>query len=255
MVENKQKVAKMRIISWNVNGIRAIVRKNFFRVLEDSKPEIIGIQETKTNKVLPLKTNYEEYWSLGERAGYAGTLSLVKSVAVKRRELPDILSAEGRAVLLELEEFFLLNVYFPNGGMGPERLAYKMNYYQKFLQFVKELEKEKPVIFMGDVNTAHQEIDLARPKENSKNTGFLPQERAWLDEIVNSGLTDVWREFHPKEVGYSWWDYKTKARERNVGWRIDYFFCSKSLLPKISKCEILSEIMGSDHAPILLEIY
>ena len=191
---------------------------------------------------------------MGERACYAVTLCLAKSVEVKRRELPNILSAEGRAVLLELEEFFLLNVYFPNGGMGPERLAYKMNYYQKFLYFVKELEKEKPVIFMGDINTAHQEIDLARPKENSKNTGFLPQEREWLDEVVNSGLTDVWREFHPNEVGYSWWDYKTKARERNVGWRIDYFFCSKSLLPKISKCEILSEIMGSDHAPILLEI-
>jgi exodeoxyribonuclease-3 len=292
----------MKIVSWNVNGLRAIWRKGLAKEIREWEAEIICFQETKTNVELcsigegkqgtrhsrsyddvdeevrdgsvrglappcpvsksrgtppphSLLDGYREFWGLGERAGYAGTLGLVKEgVEMTERKLPKFLSDEGRGVWLENKNFHLLNIYFPNGGQRPIRLKYKMKYYQEFLELVKKLQQEKPVIFCGDVNTAHQEIDLARPKENSQQTGFLPEERAWLDQVVAAGMVDVWRKFHPKEVEYSWWDYKTRARARNVGWRIDYFFCTEKLMKRIKKCELLTEIKGSDHAPVLLEI-
>lgn len=163
---------------------------------------------------------------------------------------------EGRAITAHFKDFILVNCYFPNGGGGPERLAYKMEFYDEFLAYVEKLQKTgKHVIFCGDVNTAHEEIDLARPKANEKNTGFLPEERAWLDEVVASGWTDVFRHFNPnKKDMYTYWDMKTRARDRNVGWRIDYFFASPSTLPRIKKIEHLTDQYGSDHAPILLEL-
>jgi exodeoxyribonuclease-3 len=249
-------VWQMKIISWNVNGLRAIIRKGFLDKVKQWRAEVVSLQETKTNCDLPLGlSEYNEHWGHGERAGYSGTLVLAKKeLGLKRRELPEGLGAEGRGVWLEGKSFHLLNIYFPNGGQGEARLAYKMKYYQEFLELVGRLGREKPVLFSGDVNTAHQEIDLARPRENSKHTGFLPEERAWLDRVVEANFVDVWRFFHPREVGYSWWDYKTRSRERNVGWRIDYFWASRELMGKIGGCEILGEVGGSDHAPLELRL-
>ncbi|NCU31522.1 MAG: exodeoxyribonuclease III [Candidatus Moranbacteria bacterium] len=248
----------MKLITWNVNGLRAILKKGFEKQVLAVAPDVICVQETKSNQnlLLPVIDGYQEFWSHGAKAGYAGTLILVRDkIEVKQRiEPPKFLVDEGRLVVLELDKFYLLNCYFPNGGMGEIRLAYKKKYYDEFLQYVKELEQKKPVIFGGDVNTAHQEIDLARPKANEKNTGFLPWERAWLDQVVGNNLVDVWRAFHPGEIAYSWWDYKTRARERNVGWRIDYFFCSKILIKSIESCKILTQFLGSDHVPIELVI-
>ena len=245
----------MRIFDWNVNGLRAIIRKNALSALTADKPDIICLQETKTNQPLPfLLPGFQEFWGCGVRPGYSGTLMLVRDgVSVTPLfDLPELLSAEGRTVGVKLADFYLLNTYFPNGGQGPERLHYKMNFYAAYLEYVRRLDCDLPVIFTGDVNTAHQEIDLAHPKENSTHTGFLPEERAWLDQVVESGFADVWR-LRPEQVAYSWWDYKTRARERNVGWRIDYFFASARFLPRIASCEIKSAVLGSDHAPLLLD--
>lgn len=243
-----------KIISWNINGLRAILRKDFAKQIGLIDPDIICLQETKTHQqLLPILAGYDEFWCFGEKAGYSGTLTLVKhSANLRRITPPKFLSDEGRLVVLDLEKFYLLNCYFPNGGMGPSRLAYKLRYYQEFLRYAQELENTKPVIFCGDVNTAHQEIDLARPKANQKTTGFLPEERAWLDQVVKNDFVDVWRAHHQQEVTYTWWDYKTRARERDVGWRIDYFFCSKSIFNRVESCEILSQFFGSDHVPVEL---
>ena len=162
---------------------------------------------------------------------------------------------EGRTLVAYYKDFVLLNVYFPNGGGGPERLAYKMHYYDEFLKFIDKLKKSgKNVVFCGDVNTAHQEIDLFHPKENSKRTGFLPTEREWIDKLISHGYVDTFRNLHPQKIQYSWWDMKTFARDRGIGWRIDYFFVSDSLVKQVKKSEILDNIMGSDHCPILLEL-
>ncbi len=246
----------MKIITWNVNGWRAIWRKGFGEILARLDADFFLIQETKTNQPLPAGWHdYREYWGCGERAGYSGTLILAReSETAKRLDVPPLLAAEGRTVALDTGNFYLINTYFPNGDQGPVRLAYKMNFYQEYLAWIQELAQSKPVLFAGDVNTAHREIDLSRPRENETHTGFLPQERAWLDSVSAAGFVDVWRRLHPQEVAYSWWDYKTRARERNVGWRIDYFWASEALAPWIRSCEIQTEIMGSDHAPIILTL-
>lgn len=250
--------AFMKLLTWNVNGLRAILRKDFDIIVSELDPDIVCLQETKTNQpiALPLGLSvYQEFWQCGQRPGYAGTLTLVrKSFDYHPRTLPSQLAEEGRTVLLDCQRFYLLNTYFPNGGRGAQRLAYKMNYYKDYLDFLLQLDADKPVIFGGDINTAHQEIDLARPKENSQHTGFLPQERAWLDEVVTNNFVDVWRTLHPGKIAYTWWDYKTRSRSRNVGWRIDYWFVSARLLPNVQRCRILTEVEGSDHAPILLEL-
>lgn len=246
----------MKIITWNVNGWRAILRKNFVSIYRQLDADFFLIQETKTNQPLPLGlSGIKEYWCCGERAGYSGTLILARDTfPLTPLTLPSSLTAEGRSVGLELSDFYLLNTYFPNGGQGPARLQYKMDFYAAYLDFIRQLDSKKPVIFAGDVNTAHQEIDLARPRENSTHTGFLPQERAWLDDVAAAGFVDVWRTQHPTQVGYTWWDYKTRARERDVGWRIDYFWASTRLMPRVTTCEICHDIFGSDHAPIQLEL-
>ena len=246
----------MKIISWNVNGLRAILKKDFLALVQAWKADFVCLQETKINYDLPLGlTTYQQQWSHGQRPGYAGTMVLTRQTeSWTRRTLPTPLAAEGRGVWLELPAYHLLNIYFPNGGQGAKRLAYKMTYYNAFLEFIRQLDQTKPIIFCGDVNTAHCEIDLARPKENRTHTGFLPEERTWLDQVVAAGFSDSWRTLHPQQIGYSWWDYKTRARARNVGWRIDYFWVSQRLQTKIKRCEILTEVSGSDHAPIELVI-
>ena len=165
------------------------------------------------------------------------------------------LDQEGRLVGAEYEDFWLVNAYFPNGGQGPERLNYKMRFYDAFLAFVEKLRRQKPVIFCGDVNTAHEEIDLARPKENENNTGFLPEERAWIDEVISAGYVDSFRHFHPHtKDAYSYWDLFTRARDRNIGWRLDYFFVASEFMKRIKGASILPDIYGSDHCPVSITI-
>ncbi|MDQ5883451.1 MAG: Exodeoxyribonuclease [Patescibacteria group bacterium] len=254
----------MRIISWNINGIRAGVKKGAFAEAFKLKPDILCLQETKaevsqlTKEILEPK-GYTSFFSSSKvKKGYSG-------VAIYSKEKPEKITYgidmpgdddEGRTVVAHFKDFVLLNCYFPNGGGGPVRLAYKLEFYDAFLKFINKLKKSgKQIIFTGDVNTAHTEIDLARPKENEKNTGFLPEERAWIDEVINDGYVDVFRNFYPnkKEV-YTYWDQKTRARERNVGWRIDYFFSSLSILPKIKSFKTHTDFIGSDHCPIEINL-
>jgi len=254
---------QMKIICWNVNGLRAVYKKDKWNQLFELDPDIICLQETKAHpedlpEELKNPAGYHSYFDHSKiKKGYSG-------VAIFSKEKPEKVEYgigiqkfddEGRTLVAYFKDFVLLNIYFPNGGGGPERLDYKMEYYSKFLDFIGNLEKQgKNVIFCGDVNTAHNEIDIARPKENEGHTGFLRIERDWLDKLVSLGWTDTFRKLHPEEIKYSWWDMKTFARDRNIGWRIDYFFVSKSLKEKIKRAEILNEIFGSDHCPILLEI-
>ncbi|MEK7556105.1 MAG: exodeoxyribonuclease III [Patescibacteria group bacterium] len=254
-----------RIISWNVNGLRAVHRKDgFLDFVKKEHPDILCLQETKASEdqlpdELRLIVGYHAYFASSKvRKGYSGVAIYTKEKPAKIEYGLGIkkFDDEGRTLVAHFKDFILLNVYFPNGGGGPDRLKYKLEFYDAFLAYIEKLRKKgKKIIFCGDVNTAHEAIDLARPKENEKNTGFLPEERAWIDEVVYHGYRDVFRHFYPnkKEV-YTYWDMKTRARDRNVGWRIDYFFVSNELLPKITATKILSEVYGSDHCPVTMEI-
>jgi exodeoxyribonuclease III len=226
-------------------------------------PDILCLQETKClPEQLPEEvanaSGYYSYFTWPyEKKGYSGVALFTKEEPLKVEKgmgNPDF-DQEGRLLTAYFKDFILLNVYFPNGGGGPHRLKYKLDFYDAFLEFVEKLKnKNKNIIFCGDINTAHKEIDLARPKENVKNTGFLPEERAWIDKVVEKGYVDVFRHFYPdKKDIYTYWDMKTFARDRNVGWRIDYFFSSKEALKKIKSIEILDQILGSDHCPIFLK--
>jgi len=253
----------MKIISWNVNGLRAIHRKGASGWMFEDSPDVICLQETKSlPEQLPeeLRTpyGYHAYFNSPDiKKGYSGTAIYSKTrpldvfYGINKKKDP-----EGRMVGVEYKDFFLLNIYFPNGGGGAERLSYKLQFYKDFLVFIEKLRKVKPVIFCGDINTAHHEIDLARPKENEKNTGFLPIERAWIDGLIGAGYVDIFRKLYPEAKNtYTYWDMKTFARDRNVGWRIDYFFTSKELLPQIREIKILGKVYGSDHCPIELTIF
>lgn len=254
----------MRIISWNVNGIRAVHKKGFLQWLENESPDILGLQETKADaqelpEELRAPKDYFSYFASSKgRKGYSGVAIYTKKEPKKIEYGIGIkkFDDEGRILEAHFDNFILLNVYFPNGGSGPERLKYKLDFYDAFLAHVEKLRAKQPnIIFMGDVNTAHEEIDLARPKENEKNTGFLPEERAWIDEVVYAGFFDTFRHLHPhKKDAYSYWDMKTHARDRNVGWRLDYIFISPVLQKKLQKAFILSETPGSDHAPVGVEV-
>ena len=255
-------MSHIRILSWNVNGIRAIHKKGFLDWLRKDSPDILCVQETKAHvNQLPdeLKSveGYKTYYCSAERKGYSG-------VALYSKEQPDRVipgfgirqfDAEGRTLVAEFGAVVLFNVYFPNGKASQERLSYKMDFYSALLKYVNDLKDQgKKVIICGDVNTAHKEIDLARPKENKDISGFLPQERAWIDDLISHGFLDTFRLFHQEAGCYSWWDYKTRARERNTGWRIDYFFVSENLKSSLRSAFILSDVMGSDHCPIGIEI-
>jgi len=253
----------MQILSWNVNGLRALSKKGQFDWLVNTGAEIICLQETKSEKeqLLPAIVNppgYHSYFDHSKgRKGYSGvaTYSKIKPEKIVYEMGVETLDKEGRLIAVFYSDFVLLNVYFPNGGGGPERLKYKLDFYEAFLTYAELIRKQNPkLIICGDVNTAHEEIDLARPKENETRTGFLPVEREWLDEVLNHGYVDVFRYFNPGKVVYTYWDTYTFARERNVGWRIDYFFITPNLLARVKKIDILSNVYGSDHCPILLEL-
>lgn len=250
-----------KLISWNVNGVRAAVRKGFLDWIDEVQPDILCIQETKAH-VEQLKEDvlkpagYTSAWNQADRKGYSGVATFMREEPITA--ITDfgesLLDEEGRVVLTEHPDFFLFNVYFPNGGRGPERLQYKMDFYARFLKLMNKYRKKKPVIVCGDVNTAHHPIDLARPKENEKNSGFMPIEREWLDKLEAHDYIDTFRALHPKTVTYSWWDQKSRARERNVGWRIDYFWADAALMPIIKDGFIWDDVMGSDHCPVGIKI-
>ncbi len=254
----------MKMYSWNVNGIRACHKKNCFDWFWNEQPDILALQETKAEATqlpeeLTHPQGYNAYFNSSKtRKGYSGTAVYTKMEpdSVEYGLGVEELDQEGRQITLFFESLAFITVYFPNGGGGPERLAYKLRYYDAFLSYVKELERKGfDVIFCGDINTAHTEIDLARPKENVENTGFLPVERAWIDAVVNAGFIDTFRLKHGLvEQKYSYWDMKTRARERNVGWRIDYFFVSKSLQESITSANIHDDILGSDHCPVSITL-
>ncbi len=253
----------LRLISWNVNGIRAVVRNGFEDWLRLAKPDILGLQEIKLDDAKREETKFDfqgfdEYWFPAKRKGYSGTALLVKNglpiLSVKSGLGLAEFDDEGRVQILELDKFFLLNAYFPNAQPELARLHFKERFNSAILNQIKKLEKVKPVIIGGDFNVAHQEIDLARPQANLNSPGFSYQERIWADKFMASGLVDTWREFYPKKVQYSWWSYRANARANNVGWRIDYFLVSAKLKKYLKKAFILDKVKGSDHCPVGLEI-
>jgi exodeoxyribonuclease-3 len=249
---------EIKLLSWNVNGIRAVKGKGFLDWFYKVSPDILCLQETKAQPEqldadLLEPEGYYAYWNYPERRGYSG-------VVVYTREEPENISydlgdksldIEGRVIIAEYPGFTLMNIYFPNGKRDQERLDYKMAFYDVFLEYAEGLRKQgKKLVICGDVNTAHREIDLARPKENSKVSGFLPIERKWIDKFVNHGYIDTFRIFNKEPNQYSYWDMKSGARARNVGWRIDYFYVSDDLLSSLTGAFIMPEVMGSDHCPI-----
>ncbi len=252
----------LSLISWNINGIRAARTKGFLEWLDKGPGDIVAIQETKANQKqlgsdLLEPNGFESFWNSGERSGYSGvaTYSKIKPLQTQTEFGVPILNAEGRVLLNEFEKFYFLNVYFPNGKASEARLKYKLEFYKEFLKLIEKLRKKKPIIFCGDVNTAHSEIDLARPKSNELISGFLEVERKWIDKLIAKGYLDTFRLKHPNKANqYSWWSQRTRARERNVGWRIDYFFVSEELKKNVVNASILAEIEGSDHCPVSLKL-
>ncbi len=250
-----------KLLSWNVNGIRAVHKKGFLEWLERESPDILCVQETKASpeqltRELLEPNAYRSYWSSAQRKGYSGVsvYSRIEPRLIETTMGRPEFDGEGRIIRLDYGSFELLNIYFPNGKSGKERLDYKMSFYEAFLEWVEDLRKNNPnIIFVGDVNTAHNEIDLARPKENSKVSGFLPIEREWMDRAVSTGYVDTFRALNPDAVQYSWWDMKSGARSRNIGWRIDYIFVSSEMAPAIKKAFIMTDVMGSDHCPVGVE--
>ncbi len=249
-----------RFFSWNVNGIRAIEKKGFRDWFFRQQPDILAVQETKASPeqvsdFLRQPPGYHGYWVSAERKGYSGVavFSRKKPVSVISGLGNPLYDREGRTLILEYPSFVFAAVYFPNGKLSPERLRYKMGFYQEFFELYKRYsrtDKKKVFILCGDLNTAHQEIDLARPRENSNLSGFLPEERIWIDRFIDAGLADTFRFLHPQIAEYTWWDLKSAARRRNVGWRIDYFFISRTFLSRVEDAFIAADVYGSDHCPV-----
>lgn len=245
----------MKLISWNVNGLRACVGKGFIDFLTKEDADIFCIQETKLQEGqidldLP---GYYQYWNYAEKKGYSGTaiftktqpLSVFYGIGVEEHD------HEGRVITLEYEDFYIITVYTPNSQEGLARLAYRMKWEEDFLSYLKKLEEHKPVIFCGDLNVAHKEIDLKNPKSNRKNAGFSDEERAKFSILTESGFLDTFRYFYPDMEGiYSWWSYRFSARAKNAGWRIDYFLVSDALKDQLEDAVIYTEVMGSDHCPV-----
>lgn len=250
----------MRLVSWNVNGLRSLGKNGYWEAfLKGTKPDIFCLQETKASpeqlsEEMRSPAGFSSFFSSSQvKKGYSGVaiyskaepLSVIYGMGIKEFD------QEGRLVGAEYEDFWLLNAYFPNAGMGPDRLDYKLRFYDAFLAFAEKLREKKPVIFCGDINTAHEPVDLARPDENGDSTGFLPEERAWIDEVIAAGYVDAFRHLHPNtKDAYSYWDMRIRARDRNEGWRIDAFFVSQELIKRIKRADIHPDIYGSDHCPV-----
>ncbi len=247
----------MKLISWNVNGLRAVMKKNFFDFLREEDPDILCLQETKMQEgqVEVLTEGYHQYWCSAEKKGYSGVLTLTKEAPISVTYGLDIHhhDQEGRIITAEFPDYYLVNVYVPNSKEGLARLPYRMEWEDDFRTYVMSLDK--PVIICGDMNVAHKEIDLKNPKTNRKNAGFSDEEREKMTVLQESGFIDTFRYFYPDAEGaYSWWSYRFNARANNAGWRIDYFLVSKELENRLVDAKILSDVLGSDHCPVVLEL-
>lgn len=249
----------MKLISWNVNGLRACVGKGFLDFVKEQAPDVLCLQETKlqAGQIELALPHYHQYWNYAEKKGYSGTavftkeepLSVSYGIGIGQHD------KEGRVITAELPEFYLVTVYTPNSQNELARLPYRMEWEDAFLSYLKKLEETKPVIFCGDLNVAHQEIDLKNPKTNRKNAGFTDEERGKFTQVLDSGFIDTYRYFYPDTEGvYSWWSYRFKAREKNAGWRIDYFVVSECLKERLADAMIYTQVMGSDHCPVGLEL-
>ena len=249
----------MKMVSWNVNGLRACVQKGFLDFFNEINADIFCVQETKLQQgQIDLQLDgYYQYWNYAEKKGYSGTaiftktepLSVIYGINIEEHD------TEGRVITLEYNDFYFVTVYTPNSQNELKRLSYRMQWEDDFLKYLKQLESSKPVIFCGDLNVAHNEIDLKNPKTNRNNAGFTNEERAKMTALLDSGFTDTFRYFYPDKEGvYSWWSYRFKAREKNAGWRIDYFCTSESLDDKLRDAKIHTDVFGSDHCPIELDI-
>lgn len=256
---------EIKIISWNVNGLRAVMKKGFKEIINDLDPDILLLQETKlqedqrTDEMISLGS-YESYWAYSTiKKGYSGVAAYTKLKPVNALtsfSKPEF-DGEGRIIQLEYPDFILFNIYFPNGQMSDERLQYKLNFYEWFLNYANELKDQgNSLVITGDFNTAHNEIDLKNPGPNSKRSGFLREERDLLDKMTGMGYVDTFRHFYPDEVKYSWWSYRFNARKNNAGWRIDYFFVTKDLIDKgfVKEAFINNDVFGSDHCPVGITI-
>lgn len=247
----------MKLISWNVNGLRAVMSKGFMDFFKEADADIFCLQETKLQEGqiemdLP---GYYQYWNYAEKKGYSGTavFSKKEAISVKYGIGIDEHDHEGRVITLEYDDFYFVTVYTPNSQDGLKRLEYRMRWEDDFLAYLKGLEEDKPVIYAGDLNVAHKEIDLKNPKTNRKNAGFTDEERGKMDKAIELGFVDTFRYFYPSREGiYSWWSYRFKAREKNAGWRIDYFMASQSLTDRLEDAKIHTDVMGSDHCPVEL---
>ena len=249
----------MKLISWNVNGIRAAMKKGFLEFVEEASPDVLCVQETKMQEgqaEVPLE-GYHQYWCSAEKKGYSGTAVFTKAepISVSYGIGIDEHDHEGRVITAEYDDFYLVNVYVPNSQNELKRLDYRMKWEDDFRAYLKSLEEKKPVITCGDFNVAHEEIDLKNPKTNHKNAGFTDEEREKMTALQDSGFVDTWRYFYPDLEGvYSWWSYRFNARANNSGWRIDYFLVSDELKSRLEDAEILTDIYGSDHCPVVLTI-
>lgn len=254
---------KMKLVSWNVNGLRAVIGKGFSEFFKEIDADVFCLQETKMqeeqidNNIKNIFSDYNGYWNSAEKKGYSGTavFSKLKPLNVSYGIGIEEHDKEGRVITLEYEKFYLVNCYTPNSKRELERLDYRMVWEDEFRKYLLKLNETKPVIICGDLNVAHEEIDLKNPKTNRRNAGFTDEERGKMTELLNSGFTDTFRYLYPDKEGvYSWWSYMFKAREKNAGWRIDYFIVSKSIQDKIKESYIYSDVMGSDHCPVGLDI-
>ena len=248
----------MKLLSWNVNGLRAVLKKNFNEFLAAESPDILAVQETKCAPadVVCEWPGYHVFWSSAEKKGYSGTAIFTRSKPLNVREGIGVEEhdREGRVLTAEYDSFFLVNVYVPNSKRELERLPYRQEWDRAFLRHLQKLDASKPVVFCGDFNVAHQERDLARPKQNTRTHGFTAEERAGFQGFIDAGFVDSFREFEQGSGHYTWWSLMAGARPRNIGWRIDYFLASKLLVPNLTRAWIMSEVMGSDHCPVGLEL-
>jgi exodeoxyribonuclease-3 len=249
----------MRIVSWNVNGYRATLKKGLVQSLGDMDADIVCLQETKLQEGQhePVMDAYVEYWNYAEKKGYSGTAIFSKSAPLGQSFGigVDAHDKEGRVITLEYPAFYMVNCYTPNSQDGLARLGYRMDWEDAFRGYLVGLKRRKPVVLCGDLNVAHQEIDLKNPRTNRMNAGFTDQEREKFSLLLESGFADTFRRLYPdKADAYSWWSYRANSRERNVGWRIDYFVVSEDLMPSVADSRILPEVMGSDHCPVMLEL-
>lgn len=248
----------MKLISWNVNGLRACVGKGFLDAFAEFGADAVCLQETKLQQgQIDLNLEgYQQYWNYAEKKGYSGTACFTRQqpLAVRLGIGKEEHSHEGRAITLEFPQLYLVNLYVPNAQEGLARIDYRMQWEDDLRAYLLELDGKKPVIYCGDLNVAHQEMDLKNPRSNRMNPGFSDQEREKLTQLLAAGFADTFRTLHPEEITYSWWSYRFHAREKNAGWRIDYFIVSRRLLPRVTEAAIRTEVYGSDHCPVVLEI-